>query len=61
VHVAVRGTLSRTELPQIIAAPYHQVWWPSTDVVRFDGDYLPVWYEAHGGYLDPATGELLPT
>ena len=61
VHVAMRGTISRAELRQIIAATYHQVWWPSTDQVRFDGDYLPVWYEARGGYLDPATGELLPT
>ena len=61
VHVAMRGTISRAELRQIIAATYHQVWWPSTDQVRFEGDYLPVWYEARGGYLDPATGELLPT
>jgi len=38
-----------------------QVWWPATDEIRFEGDYLPVWYEARGGYLDPATGELLPT
>jgi hypothetical protein len=29
--------------------------------VRFEGEYLPVWYDARGGYLDPATGELLPT
>jgi hypothetical protein len=61
VHIAMRGTISRAELRQIIAATYHQVWWPATDQVRFDGDYLPVWYEARGGYLDPATGELLPT
>ena len=61
VHIAMRGTISRTELRQIIAATYHQVWWPSTDQIRFEGDYLPVWYEARGGYLDPATGELLPT
>jgi hypothetical protein len=46
---------------QIIAATYHQVWSPSTDQVRFEGDYLPVWYEARGGYLDPTTGELLST
>ena len=37
VHVAMRGTISRAELRQIIAATYHQVWWPSTDHVRFDG------------------------
>ena len=57
----MRGTISRTELRQVIAATYHQVWWPSTDQIRFEGEYLPVWYEARGGYLDPATGELLPT
>ena len=60
-HIAIRGTLSRAELRQIIAATYHQVWWPSTDAVRFDADYLPVWHETRGRYLDPATGELLPT
>ncbi|MFI7617359.1 hypothetical protein ACIBP6_39660 [Nonomuraea terrae] len=28
--------------------------------MRFDGDHLPVWDE-EAGYLDPATGEVLPT
>jgi hypothetical protein len=59
VHIAMRGTVSRAELRQIIAATYHQVWWPPTDCVRFDGDRLPVWHEPSGRYLDPATGELL--
>jgi Replication initiator protein, pSAM2 len=59
VHIAIRGTVSRAELRQIIAATYHQVWWPSTDTVRFDGDRLPVWHEPTGRYLDLATGELL--
>jgi replication initiator protein RepSA len=59
VHIAIRGTVSRAELRQIIAATYHQVWWPSTDHVRFDGDRVPVWHEPSGRYLDPATGELL--
>jgi hypothetical protein len=61
VHIAMRGTVSRTELRQVIAATYHQVWWPSTDVVRFDGDRLPVWHETSGNYLDPDTGEVLTT
>jgi hypothetical protein len=61
VHIAMRGTLSRTELRQIIAATYHQVWWPSTDQVRFDSGSLPVWDEARGRYVDPGTGELLTT
>jgi len=59
VHIAIRGTVSRAELRQIIAATYHQVWWPPTDRVQFDGDRLPVWHEASGRYLDPDTGELL--
>jgi len=61
VHLAIRGTVSRTDLRQVIAATYHQVWWPPTGTVRFDSDHLPVWHEATGRYLDPATGELLPT
>ncbi len=60
-HIALRGTVSRADLRQVIAATYHQVWWPSTGTVRFDGDHLPVWHEATGNYLDPATGEILPT
>ena len=61
VHIAMRGTVSRAELREVIAATYHQVWWPSTDAVRFDGVHLPVWDETTAAYLDPATGEILPT
>ena len=31
VHMAIRGTVSRADLRQVLAATYHQVWWPSTD------------------------------
>ena len=61
VHVAIRGTVSRAELRQVLAATYHQVWWPSTATVRHDDAHPPVWHEASGRYLDPATGEFLPT
>ncbi|TDQ53012.1 replication initiator [Actinorugispora endophytica] len=61
LHMATRGTIPRAELRQIAAATYHQVWWPPVDVVRFDGAHLPVWDEDAATYLDPATGELLPT
>ncbi|MEV4375458.1 replication initiator [Streptosporangium sp. NPDC049644] len=74
LHMAIRGTMPRAEIKQIAAATYHQVWWPSVDEVKFDGDHLPVWAERSpredgtpypdgqdGDYLDPATGELLPT
>ena len=61
VHLAIRGTVSRAELRRVLAATYHQVWWPDATEVKYDGDELPVWDEAIGGYLDPATGEVLPT
>jgi hypothetical protein len=60
-HIAFRGAISRTDLRAVIAATYHQVWWPRADVVRYEGDQLPVWHEASGNYLDPRTGEVLPT
>ena len=61
LHLAVRGSVPRSLLRQVLAATYHQVWWPSTDTVRFAGDRLPVWDEDSGNYLDPATGEILQT
>jgi hypothetical protein len=61
LHMAIRGAVPRTVVRQVIAATYHQVWWPPTDVVRFDGGELPVWDEDLSTYLDPATGEVLPT
>jgi hypothetical protein len=61
VHLAIRGTVSRAELRQVLAATYHQVWWPQTRTVRHDDAHLPSWHEASGRYLDPETGEFLPT
>jgi hypothetical protein len=61
VHIAIRGTVSRAELRRVLAATYHQVWWPDASEVKYDGDELPVWDEGIGGYLDPATGEVLPS
>ena len=61
IHLAIRGTISRHELREVIAATYHQVWWPSTQTTRYDGGHLPVWDEHTGTYLDPDTGEILPT
>jgi replication initiator protein RepSA len=40
---------------------YHQVGWPDVPVRYRDGDELPVWLDPVGGYVDPATGEVLPT
>jgi hypothetical protein len=59
VHIAMRGTVARSEIRRVLAATYHQVWWPDTSTVKYDGDELPVWDEHTGNYLDPATGEVL--
>jgi hypothetical protein len=66
-HFAIRGVISRALLKQVIAATYHQVWWPPTDTPAYTGDtLLPIWDEDaltddDSGYLDPATGAMLPT
>jgi hypothetical protein len=61
LHLAMRGTVSRAELRMIAAATYHQVWWPSSDVVAYEGDRLPVWDEGAAAYVDGETGAILPT
>jgi hypothetical protein len=64
LHMAIRGTISRAELRRVAAATYHQVWWPPTDRVIYAGERLPVWDASageDGGYVDPDTGEILPT
>ena len=61
VHIALRGTVARSELRRVLAATYHQVWWPDVPVRYRDGDELPVWHDPVSGYVDPATGEVLPT
>ena len=43
----MRGTISRHELREVIAATYHQVWWPTAEI-KYDGNRLPVWDEHTG-------------
>jgi Replication initiator protein, pSAM2 len=67
LHLAIRGTIPRALLRQVTAATYHQVWWPPCDSPAYRADRpasWPVWAAtagAEGGYVDAATGELLPT
>ena len=61
VHIAMRGTISRRELREVLAATCHQVWWPSTQMARFEDGHLPIWDERAERYLDGETGEVLPT
>ena len=37
VHIAMRGTVSRAEIRRVLAATYHQVWWPDSTEVKYDG------------------------
>jgi hypothetical protein len=62
LHAAIRGAIPRRLLRQVAAATYHQVWWPAFDHVAFTQESgLPVWADDLAGYLDPGTGEPLPT
>ena len=61
IHIAMRGTVSRAELRRVLAATYHQVWWPARPRSGSMGDERPVWDEQTCTYVDPYTGEVLPT
>lgn len=43
------------------AATYHQVWWPPVDHRVYEPSNPPEWSTDAGGYVDPATGRLLPS
>ena len=60
-HFAIRGTLPRATVRDVVAATYHQVWWPITTEVIYAGDRVPVWSQDHAGYVDPDTADPLPT
>jgi hypothetical protein len=61
LHAAVRGVVPRQVVRQVAAATYHQLWWPQCDRPVYAGRNLPVWDHRAGRYVDPHTGELLPT
>jgi hypothetical protein len=60
-HMAVRGVIPRQIFKQVVAATYHQVWWPHVDQPDYTGTHLPVWDEAKGSYVDPDDGVELQT
>ncbi len=60
LHAAIRGAIPRATLKAVVRATYHQVWWPPVE----DPVYVqrvPVWDAAVEGYIDPDTGQVLPT
>ncbi|MCY7341689.1 MAG: replication initiator protein [Pseudonocardia sp.] len=60
-HAAIRGTIPRAELRDIVAATYHQVWWPTHDDIRYSGANVPRWDDRTKGFVDPDTRAPLPT
>jgi hypothetical protein len=74
-HIAIRGAIPRADIRQVLAATYHQVWWPSTAYVHYpEGVAGPVWDDQapivdletgkvvrYGSYVDPVTRLPLPT
>lgn len=60
-HFAIRGTLPRKLLKQVAAATYHQVWWPPFHEPLYTVDNPPTWDPVRESYVDPGTGEPLPT
>ena len=60
LHAAVRGSIPRDVLRRVVKGTYTQIWWPPCDTpVYTDPDRLPRWDGSQ--YIDPATGECLPT
>jgi hypothetical protein len=60
-HYCMRGTIPRRLARQVAAATYHQVWWPHFDTPAFTVDRPPVWNTDAKSYVDPKTGEQLPS
>jgi hypothetical protein len=65
-HFAIRGTIPRALLRQVVAATYHQVWWPTTGDPVYSPKRAPVWVsDTDGtgtpGYVDPDTRRPLAT
>lgn len=61
VHAAIRGTIPRKILKQVVAATYHQLWWPAHDEPVYTGNHLPAWDANRGAFVDPDNGAPLPT
>jgi len=60
LHAAMRGTIPRRVVREVRAATYHQVWWPAHDEPVYV-ERVPRWSDEIGGYVDPASGAVLPT
>ncbi len=61
LHAAIRGAIPRETFRRVVAATYHQLWWPDHHTLVYpEHSRQPVWTD-QAGYVDPATGTTLPT
>ena len=58
LHAAIRGAIPRAILRQVVQATYYTLWWPSFDTPVYL-ERVPTWTGTD--YIDPDTGEVLPT
>jgi len=61
LHAAVRGVIPRSVVLQVIAATYHQVWWPPFDEPVYTGTAVPTWDPGLEAYVCPFSGHPLPS
>ena len=60
-HIAFRGAISRADLRRSSPPPTTRSGGPPPARSGTQDDELPVWHEPSGNYVDPETGEVLPT
>ncbi|RJS46555.1 replication initiator [Nocardioides cavernaquae] len=60
LHAAVRGVIPRSVVLQVVAATYHQVWWPPCDEPVYTTRF-PEWNEQLETYVCPWSGAPLQT
>ncbi len=62
LHAAVRGAIPRRVIKAVTRATYYAAWRPPLDRVVYDRDTgWPVWDQKTQTYVDPGTGEALPS
>lgn len=56
LHMALRGAIPHKLVRQVVAATYHQVWWPNHDqLVYADPRHQPIWDHHARTFVDPDT------
>ncbi|WP_405149363.1 helitron helicase-like domain-containing protein [Nocardia salmonicida] len=61
LHMAIRGSVSNKMLRAVTAATYRQIWWPHFDKPVYHDGAMPEWDYVAGTFVDPQTGDPLPS